>query len=267
MPSPSQAAAGALPGGRRRRSAALADYVGLPAAEAIEAARGAGLRPAPERVESGEPGQHGLVVAQEPVAGSPAPRDRIVVLSIGCAAAEEGLRSSVLGLSAVSVETEVESDETLALEPRAGPELPPEVIPAAESQAPAEDNFFGPATGDPASPVTPVRAPRRVPKLRARWFAVTALGVVIFAVAIAVQGHHAELPTPPQLDRPTQHRRRHRKPHSTHTHVTQVRAARPHRREVRRAQRAAEPARPALARPAPTYRNAPPLDPERGEFF
>src|SRR3954447_25436297 len=92
MPS-SQPAVGALPG--RRRAVAVGDYVGLVASEAIEQARSSGLHPAPERVELGEPGQAGLVVSQEPEAGSPS-RDRVVVLRIGADAPGVGL--SVFGV-------------------------------------------------------------------------------------------------------------------------------------------------------------------------
>jgi hypothetical protein len=73
---------------RGRREVTLDDYTGHTAAGAVELARAAGLRPAPERVEVLEAESYGLVVAQDPKAGSSATRGAIVSLYVGAPASQ-----------------------------------------------------------------------------------------------------------------------------------------------------------------------------------
>ena len=64
----------------------VGDYVGQPAGEAAQAVRCAGLRPGLDRSFGCEPDVIGLVVAQEPPAGSDMARDGMVTLYVGAPA-------------------------------------------------------------------------------------------------------------------------------------------------------------------------------------
>jgi hypothetical protein len=68
--------------GRRRVQFLAPDYLGQTAAEAAQAIRRAGLRPALERSFGWEPGLYGQVVAQEPAAGSELARDSAMLLFV-----------------------------------------------------------------------------------------------------------------------------------------------------------------------------------------
>jgi hypothetical protein len=79
------ATAASVPAAPRRspRGAVIVgDYLGEPAAEAARAVRRVGLRPGLDRHFGGEPHTIGLVLAQEPGAGSEAPRGAMVTLYV-----------------------------------------------------------------------------------------------------------------------------------------------------------------------------------------
>lgn len=151
----------------RRRTRQLEPLTRLSAIDAIARVRDLELRPAVEPCDGG-PGDHGLVLAQDPAAGSEVSRGQLVTLLIGdCAAAASAAagrhtppaprraprprppasrRSESLACStpfplpAVDPEPELERPADPKLEPPAEPELEPPAEPEllAEAESPAE---------------------------------------------------------------------------------------------------------------------------------
>lgn len=70
-----------------RGAVIVGDYLGAPAAQAARAVRRVGLRPGLDRQFGGDPQTVGLVVAQEPDAGSEAPRGAMITLYVSAPAA------------------------------------------------------------------------------------------------------------------------------------------------------------------------------------
>lgn len=272
MPSPTQAGAGALPGGRSRRSTAVDEYVGLPATEAIEAARAAGLRPAPERAEASEHGQHGIVLAQEPVAGSPAPPDGLLTLCV----AEETPEVAA-------------NNEDFATDPTAAVDLAAEETPPDEWElddldaGPAEEPLFAPSAA-PTEPVCdqpPVdTASSSRAKRRARWGVRAAVGLATVLALFAAAALSSRRATQPNSQAATETMRT---PVPSPGPRERMRAARPHRslassrhRTPRRPSRARNEPRPVKPR-TPAHRAMPlghdfivpprSQNPERDEFF
>src|SRR5271166_417066 len=80
------ATAAVLPRRGSRGSVTVGDYLDAPAAAAVRAVRRVGLCPGLDRQFGGEPQTIGLVVAQEPQAGSEVARGAMVTLFVSAAA-------------------------------------------------------------------------------------------------------------------------------------------------------------------------------------
>lgn len=168
-------------------SVELADWVGLPGARAAEGVRSVGFRPAMELVEAD--GETGVVVAQEPQAGSTVARNCLVTLFVAApagrqaeaaSAADDGAElddASPVGEAAEQPDADdgwppaVEGDGRW----RSGPEVALADGPAVDGLA-SEDLDVAPVGREGIAPVAPaprVPRPRRpVARVRVRWMLV-----------------------------------------------------------------------------------------------
>jgi hypothetical protein len=245
---PLRAGASAVPRASRR-SLTVDDYCGMTAAAAVEAARAAGLRPAPERIQTEEAAQHGLVVAHEPAPGDPATRGTIVSLYVATPQTAEA--------PAPETEAEFPAPEQPAGTPSTSGALTHAVPSGGEHRA-GEDAASAPTAPPPAEPAEREAEPprdvdhdwladalaaealsaARTRRKRTRRFvtgAATALVIALLAVLAAVAPHTPAVRHPhPQLSRPLSQRalqnagtRRRRNRERPHPARTKRRRARP----------------------------------------
>jgi PASTA domain len=279
---PSRAKSGA--GSRStRRQIHVDDFSGQTAADAIESARLAGLRPAPERVEVDDPTRHGVVIGHEPKAGETAARGSLLALFVGAGPAvaheapepAEASRDAMAEPPAHGSETDLglprpdepDEREAFAGEAEDAHDLSDEFL--AEPPFPLLGPFFEPST----------RSTEQLPRRRIKRLYLIAAGAILLLTLIvataattrhAVREPKAERTKPPSRRAPAHHlHKRRRRPHvKTRGRARESSVARPTAGHTQTAPntpltRALSP--PAYAAPAPAQPR--PASPERDEFF
>jgi hypothetical protein len=157
---------------------AVGDYVGQPAGDAAQAVRRAGLRPGLDRSFGCPAELIGLVVAQDPAAGSDMARNGMVTLYVAAPGGElvDGDAAPATAGAAAAEPIEPESGE---VEPNGSPTVPmrarrrkqgmarraaatfdPSPPPVAADAAPRTDSFTEPAVEEPGEWPTEIDAPQ-----------------------------------------------------------------------------------------------------------